>query len=112
MNGDLLLTLVAGIGVVLVAFELTVALATLVASSGGLARATRFGRIPVRASEAVWLARPRLIRDHFADHRAYLAGIRARCRPLRSPGYGRQLRSAIRHRPATPIRFEKIHGRV
>jgi hypothetical protein len=112
VNGDLLLMLVAAIAIVLVAFELTVALATLAASSGGLARSTRFGRIPVRASGAVWLARPSLIRDHFADHRAYLAGIRARCRPLRSPGYGRQLRSAIRHRPVSPIRFEKSHSRV
>lgn len=111
MHGDPLLTLAVGIGIVLVAFELTVALASLAGSLGAATRATRFGRIPIRVADAVWLARPRLIREHFADQRMYLAGIRSRCRPLRSPGYGRTLRSSIRHHVAGQVRFERSHSR-
>lgn len=111
MNGDLLLALGAGIGIVLVTFELTVALASLLGTLGGATRATRFGRIPVRVAEAVWLARPPLIRSHFAKTRPHLAGMRSRWGPLRSPGYGRQLRATIRHRAAGQVRFERSHSR-
>jgi hypothetical protein len=58
------------------------------------------------------MRRPETIKSHFVDQRAHLAGIRARCRPLRSQSYGRQLRAVIRHRPGMPIRFERNHLRA
>lgn len=108
MGGDLLITAAGGIGIALLAFELAAAVATLL--SAGTSRQTRFGRLPVRA-EPLWLARPGLIRSHFAASRRYVAGVRSRRQALRSPSYGRQLRVAIRRHVGGQVRFERSHAR-
>jgi hypothetical protein len=110
MNGDLPVMLVVGIVTVLVAFEVVVALVNLIGSVAAPTRATRFGRIPASIASTIWLARPRMVREHVADHRRYLTGSRSRCEPLRSERYGRQLRATIRHRCVSQVRFERSHS--
>lgn len=108
MGGDLLITAAGGIGIALLAFELAAAVVTLLSTD--TSRQTRFGRLPVRV-EPLWLARPGLIRSHFVASRQYVAGVRSRCRALRSPSYGRQLRAAIRRHAPSEVRFERSHAR-
>lgn len=108
MGGDLLITAAGGIGIALLAFELAAAVATLLSVESS--RQTRFGQLPLRA-EPLWLARPRLIRSHFVAHGRHVAAVRSRWQALRSPSYGRQLRTAIKRRTAGQVRFERSHAR-
>lgn len=91
---DLLAPMALVVVVALVGFELAVALASWLQ-----ARDTpRRGGVLGGPAPAIWLPRPVVIRSHLNGRQREIAAMRRRCTPLRSPGYGHQLRAAIRHR--------------
>jgi hypothetical protein len=86
---DPLSLMASAVVVALLGFELAVALASWLQARD----APRRGTVP-----AVWLPRPAVIRSHLSARQREIAAMRRRCAPLRSPGYGHQLRAEIRHR--------------
>ena len=112
MSDGLLLTAILGLGGVLLAFELAVAMGALIASRRGSTLATRFGRMPIPIGRTVLVSTTAAIRAHMTERRRQLVDLRSRCEPMRSPQYGRDLRSAIRHRPLVHPRPLRAHARV
>lgn len=91
---DLVAPMASAVVVALLGFELAAALASWLEARGAPRRAT----VVVGAAPAIWLPRPVVIRSHLSARQREIAAMRRRCAPLRSPGYGHQLRAEIRHR--------------
>jgi hypothetical protein len=112
MHDGLLETAIMGLGGVLLAFELAVAMGALITSRRGPTRATRFGRLPMPIGRTVWVSTAAAVRAHLTERRRQLVELRSRFEPMRSARYGRDLRSSIRHRPLVNPRPLRTHVRV
>jgi hypothetical protein len=91
---DPLSLMAAAVIVALLGFELAVALASWLQARD----APRRGTVAAGIAPAIWLPRPVVIRSHLSARQREIAAMRRRCAPLRSPGYGHQLRAEIRQR--------------
>lgn len=94
MTDVLIQTLAIGVVLTLLAFELTVAVTSWIEAG----QAARLGdRTPL------WFTRPFAIRDHMNVRASRVRALRREYPILRSPGYGHEVRNAIRRlRPAPP----------
>jgi hypothetical protein len=94
MTDSLLQTLAIGVVLVLLTFELFLALASWLETGGG-SRATH--------GTPLLFTRPFAIRDHFVVRQHQLNELRRQYPILRAPGHGRQVRDAIRHLQPTDL---------
>jgi hypothetical protein len=93
MADPLIQTLAIGVLVALLAFELLVAVTTLIGTHQV---------VPIDNRTPLWFTRPSAIRDHMKVRQSTISAMRRDYPALRSSGHGHDVRNAIRRLRPTP----------